>query len=294
MTRDLPSLHQLRAFEAAARFESVKDGAAELCVTQAAVSHQIKALETALGTPLFIRAPRKLTLTEKGRALAREVGAALDILQAAVDDVTGTPGRGPLRVSVAPFFANRWLLPRLHRFHRTHPDVEIAPALSFDYADLAGSGADAALRYGDGHWPGLQATPVFTDEVGPVCAPQLVAGRSLPLTAEAILALPRASAARWAEDWGAWAASAGLADADVGTVYESRALMFDAALSGSAAILADHRLTAVDEAAGRLIRLSGIACARPQGIYAVTAAGRSADPRLRAFVRWLRAEAGTA
>ncbi len=292
MVRRLPSLNQLRAFEAAARHGSIKDGAEELCVTPAAVGHQVKALEEALGVALFHRATRKITLTEAGQALAHEVGTALDGMEQAVAKARGEGAGNVLRITVAPFLHNRWLLPRLPRFHAAYPDITIKPAPSFEYVDLPNSEFDAALRYGAGYWPDLQAWPIFHDEIRPVCATQLVEGRRLPLVAREVLALPLASARNWPEDWQAWAEAtdAGSVPKDI-TSFDSRAFMFDAALSGHAVILADRRLTQADETAGRLIALHPQTVTRPQGLFLVTGT-RQPDPSLVAFAEWLRGEAG--
>ncbi|WP_172331942.1 LysR substrate-binding domain-containing protein [Mangrovicoccus sp. HB161399] len=294
MARRLPSLNQLRAFEAAARHGSIKDGAEELCVTPAAVGHQIKALERALDTALFHRRPRRLELTADGRRLAREVGLALDRLEQAVAQASRRDPGGTLNISIAPFFGNRWLLPRLPGFHALHPGLEVKPSLSFDYVDLADGSFDAALRYGSGDWPGLEAVPIFRDCLRPVCAPQLAGDLRLPLSADEILALPRAFGRGWPGDWAAWAEAAGAESPEASRAagYDSRAFMFDAALSGQAVILADGRMTAADEAAGRLVCLSPLAVERPQGIYLVSGA-RQADPRLALFADWLKAEAAS-
>lgn len=125
MTRRLPSLNQLRAFEAAARRGSIKEAAEELCVTPAAVGHQIKALERWLQAPVFLRKTRKIVLTEEGQSLARGVGEAFDLLEGAIQDASRSSLGGTLRITVAPFFGNRWLAPRLPEFHRLHPDIAV-------------------------------------------------------------------------------------------------------------------------------------------------------------------------
>ncbi|EBA02748.1 transcriptional regulator [Rhodobacterales bacterium HTCC2150] len=289
MSRRLPSLNQLRAFEAAARHESIKEGAEELCVTPAAVGHQIKGLEQELNTALFRRKTRRIELTDEGRALSESLGIALDtieqaVLQARKSDLTGT-----LKITLAPFFGNRWLLPRLDDFHRQFPGIVIKPSLSFDYVDLKKSGFDAAVRYGAGDWDGMSCALVCRDVVGPVCAPQLVSGFDLPLQAQDILDLPLACGEQWQEDWGAWAAAAGLNTTapEKITEYESRAFMFDAALSGQAVILADMRMTAADVAAGSLVQLSPITVKRPQGLYVVSAETPKPNAKLEIFTNWL-------
>lgn len=293
MTRRLPSLNQLRAFEAAARHESIKLGAEELCVTPAAVGHQIKGLELDLGTALFERKTRKIILTEAGRALSEHLGNALDEIENAVAQARNTDLSGTLKITIAPFFGNRWLLPRLPDFHKQHPEIEIKPSLSFDYVDLRKSGFDAAVRYGAGDWEGMSSVLICTDVVSPVCAPQLINERQMPLAADDILGLPLACGGLWRDDWLVWAQAAGseIANPSKITEYDSRAFMFDAALSGQAVILADLRMTAADVAAGSLVRLSPIEVDRPQGVYVVSEAKPTSDPRLDVFADWMKREA---
>lgn len=292
MPRRLPSLNQLRAFEAAARHQSIKDGADELCVTPAAVGHQIRALESFLETTLFHRGVRQITLTEQGKRLADEIGEALDRIEAAIAPALNDSLSGVLKISVAPFFGNRWLLPRLQKFADRYPEIDVQPVLSFDYVDLAKDGFDAAVRYGDGSWDGTVAELVFHDRLRPVCAPLLVEGRTLPLAADDILRLPLASARNWPDDWTAWAEAAGAVLDGAGTPheYENRAFMFDSALSGQAVILADARMTGVDERAGRLVRLTEHSVERMQGIHVVTTSA-TVGRKVQAFTDWIKAEA---
>ncbi|WP_168769556.1 LysR substrate-binding domain-containing protein [Yoonia sediminilitoris] len=293
MVRRLPSLNQLRAFEAAARHESIKLGAEELCVTPAAVGHQIKGLELELNTALFRRKTRKIELTQEGRALAERLKSALDTIENAVAQTRKSDLTGRLKITIAPFLGNRWLLPRLPDFHKRHPGIEIIPSLSFDYVDLGNSGFDAAVRYGAGDWDGMCSVLICNDVVSPVCAPQLIGGRRLPLSAQEILDLPLACGRRWREDWPAWATASGSRIANPENIieYESRAFMFDAALSGQAVILADMRMTAADVAAGSLVRLSKITVDRPQGLHVVSEATPNANPRLQVFTSWLEQQA---
>ena len=293
MARRLPSLNQLRAFEAAARHESIKMGAEELCVTPAAVGHQIKGLELELNTVLFRRKTRKIELTQEGRALAERLESALDAIENAVAQTRKSDLTGTLRITIAPFFGNRWLLPRLPDFHKRHPSIEVIPSLSFDYVDLRNSGFDAAVRYGAGDWDGLRSVLICNDVVSPFCAPQLLYGRQLPLSAQEVLDMPLACGGRWREDWLAWATASGskIANPENMIEYESRAFMFDAALSGQAVILADMRMTAADVAAGSLVQLSQIMVDRPQGIHVVSEATPNANPRLQVFTSWLEQQA---
>lgn len=232
-------------------------------------------------------------MTKEGRTLSDHLGKALDEIEHAVAQVRKTDQNGTLKVTIAPFFGNRWLLPRLPDFHKKHPDIKITPSLSFDYVDIAQSGFDAAVRYGAGDWDGMSCALIYHDIVSPVCAPKLINGRQLPLSARDILDLPLACGGRWREDWLAWAKESGVEVTHPEQIveYESRAFMFDAALSGQAVILADFGMTAADEAAGSLVRLSPITVKRSQGIYVVSEAKPNPDPRLQVFANWLQQQA---
>jgi LysR family glycine cleavage system transcriptional activator len=295
MATRLPSLNQLRAFEAAARLGSFKAAAAELHVTQAAISHQIKALEDDLGRELFHRGTRHVRLADAAMPLAEELTRAFSGISATVDALRGRKTTAPLRLSVAPFFGNRWLMPRLAGFRACHPDIEIETALSFDLVDLEEDGFDGAVRYGTGDWPGLASRRIYRDCVGPVAAPELVGDAELPMTVDALAALPQATTSQWPGDWQEWFVAAGLSPhAPVApSVYESRALVFDAVLSGRAMAIFDVRMTALDEGRGRLVRLHPLIVERPQGIHVAFPQSRFPDPRLEAFVQWLQREADT-
>jgi LysR family glycine cleavage system transcriptional activator len=296
MARRLPVLNQVRAFEAAARHRSFKTAADELGVTQAAVSHQVKALEETLGLRLFVRRTRAVDLTPEAARALPALTAALDGIEAAMLDLGGTAMTGDLAVSVAPFYGNRFLLPRLARFHAAHPGLTVRPRLSFAQADLLREGLDGAIRFGTGAWPGLEGRLIHRDCVGPVCAPQMVGDAALPLDPGAIRRLPLATTRQWRGEWAAWFAALGEGDAapDGLIEHDSRALAFDAALSGNAVCLADIRLTGAAEAAGQLLRLHPFTLERAQGIHAVWPAGKRPDPRMTAFADWLEDEARAA
>ncbi|MFB9150484.1 LysR substrate-binding domain-containing protein [Roseovarius ramblicola] len=296
MARRLPVLNQVRAFEAAARHRSFKTAAEELGVTQAAVSHQIKALEETLGVRLFIRRTRAVDLTPEAARALPALTAALDGIEAAMLELGGTAMTGDLAISVAPFYGNRFLLPRLARFHAAHPGLTVRPYLSFAQADLLREGLDGAVRFGTGAWPGLEARLIHRDCVGPVCAPQMVGDAALPMDPGALRRLPLATTRQWRGEWAAWFAALGAGDASPDDLIEhdSRALAFDAALSGNAVCLADIRLTGAAEAAGQLVRLHPFTLERDQGIHAVWPAGKRPDPRMIAFAEWLEEEARAA
>jgi DNA-binding transcriptional LysR family regulator len=176
--RDLPSLDLLKGFEAAARNLSFTKAAAELFVTQSAVSRQIQTLEEQLGVPLFRRHHRELRLTEEGQTLYKTTGEVLRLVR----DVAGRLGTRPagmLTVTTTVSFAALWLVPRLNDFHRQHPGIDMRLAATNEIQDLEREGIDVAIRYCTPKAAGKAAACLFGELVFPVCSRSLLAGRRL-------------------------------------------------------------------------------------------------------------------
>lgn len=292
MQRRLPSLNSLRVFEAAARRESFKDAAEELHVTHAAVSHQVKALENALGMQLFRRRGRGVTVTDAGRRYAVEIGRALDRLQAATTDLSGNPMSGVLKVSIAPFYGNRIVLPRLSRFHALYPEIKVEPEMSSTVQDFRKSDLDGGLRYGRGLWPGLTAVEIHRDELVPVAAPAIVEGRKLPLKPSEIAGMTLGYIEGDEGDWAAWLRKCGHDGDPPGNMlgYGNRARVIDLAFSGHGVALADVRLTAPDVAAGHLVRLNDTRISTGRAMWLVYPETEFPDRRLLAFGEWFKSE----
>jgi DNA-binding transcriptional LysR family regulator len=176
--RDLPSLDLLKGFEAAARNLSFTKAAAELFVTQSAVSRQVKALEDQLGVVLFRRRHRELRLTEEGQTLYKTASDALRLLR----DVAGKLGArtaGMLTVTTTVSFAALWLVPRLNDFRRAHPGIDMRLAATNEIQDLDREGIDVAIRYCTPKAAGEGAVRLFGEMVFPVCSESVLAGRKL-------------------------------------------------------------------------------------------------------------------
>ncbi len=154
MALRLPPMQALRAFEAAARTQSLTKAAQSLNLTHGAISHQIKSLESDLGVRLVERAGRGIRLTDEGERFARRVRTAFAELAAAVNEITARANPRQLRVSVVPSFAARWLLPRIGRFVAAYPDIDLDVRANMANVDFANDDADVAIRYGYGDWPG--------------------------------------------------------------------------------------------------------------------------------------------
>src|SRR4030088_1559988 len=178
MLRHLPPLNALKAFEAAARSESLTRAAEELCVTQGAVSQQVKALEATLGIKLFFRERQRLVITEAGREYLAVVRDALDRIAMGTERLVQRQSSGALTVSTSPDFAAKWLVHRLGRFAEAHPGIDLRVSATMHHVDFAREDVDVAVRHGDGNWNGLDAVRLCYGNLFPVCSPKLMSGRN--------------------------------------------------------------------------------------------------------------------
>ena len=167
----LPPLKSLKAFEVAARRGGFVAAADELNVTPAAVSHQVKVLESFLEIELFRRLSRGLELTEAGRELLPELSKGFDHFAHALGSLTAGELTGKLTVSVLPSFATLWLMPKLESFLQTYPEVQLRVLTSNNPAVVSNEHADVLITYGNGHYPGLDTHLLMRESVFPVCAP---------------------------------------------------------------------------------------------------------------------------
>ncbi|MBQ0942855.1 LysR family transcriptional regulator [Ideonella sp. 4Y16] len=281
------SLNHLHAFAAASRHLNFTRAADELCVTQAAVSHQIKALEAQIGQRLFLRTARGLQLSDEGARLAPLVQQAFALLDKAVQllDERSPPER--LTVAVVGTYAQGWLLERLPQFQAEHPHIELRLQTHNNKLDLATETIDAAIRFGDGAWRSTHAVPLQAAPLTPLCAPALAATLARPAD------LRRCTLLRSyrTEDWPAWSRAAGLEPLNArGPQFDSSVLMVQAALLGSGVALAPAAMFPRELAEGRLVQPFGVAV--DVGRYWLTRPlGREPSAALRAFEAWLQAEA---
>lgn len=307
-------LGALRAFESAARHNSFKAAAAELAVTPAAISHQIKGLEEHLGLTLFERLNRGLRLTSGGARLAEAAGdafARLDTVLEGLEAGGQMAGAAMLTISAAPTIAAKWLVPRLHRFQALYPAIDLRLQAGDALADLAGGGGvDVALRYGPGDYGSeLHAEKLWPEGViVAVCAPSLLATGSLQKSADVLrhsllrVAVPttRQRVSLGLADlagWPAWLVAAGVMEAEaakkvpLGPLFGTSQLALEAAVMGRGLALVPRMVVADDIAAGRLIQPFAIGIPDIFAYWLVYAAARADEARIRAFARWVREEA---
>ncbi|MBM3585632.1 MAG: transcriptional regulator GcvA [Alphaproteobacteria bacterium] len=292
MARRLPPLNALRAFEAAGRHLSFTKAAAELHVTHAAISHQVRALEEHLGVPLFRRLTRAVKLTEAGRHLLPVLSDSLDAMAVAVRRVGGEGETGNLTVSLTPAFAARWLVPRLGGFQEAHPDIDVRLAPSVALVDFARDDVDLAIRYGRGAWSGVKSELLVTLDTVPVCSPALLDG-ARPLREPADLRNHVLLHDDVGENWRRWLVAVGVEGVDPsrGPKFGDENLMIQAAIQGQGVAVSESAIVAADIAAGRLVKPFDISLPSGAGYYLVypaVAAGRRA---VKTFRDWILAEA---
>jgi LysR family glycine cleavage system transcriptional activator len=295
--RRLPPLETLRVFEAAARLKSFKDAGDELSVTASAVSHRIAALEEELGAVLFVRHARRIEVTAEGERLAAGVRRALSEIRRTVATIDRREGTR-LRISAIPSHVTRWLAPRLHRFQRLHPDIEIQILADLALVDLAHRTVDVALRFGAGAYPDVVAEKLMGDAVILVASPRYLADNG-PIDGPADVLHQTCIIDTTSENddsainWRSWLAHHELGDAGPAKSirFNGSVLTLEAAASGLGVALVRETLAEDDLRSGRLEKLPG--CDAPTGWahYALVLPELAVWPPVEAFLAWLREEA---
>ena len=292
MPRRLPPLTSLRAFEAAGRKLSFTLAAAELTVTQAAISHQVKALEEHLGAPLFLRLPRQLELTEAGKALLPVVRKAFDEIGESVAALRDQITAAPVTVRLAPSFAAKWLSPRLEDFHRQYPNIDLSLTHSNDAVDFAHQAIDLGVTYGNGDWRGVVAEEVLRIDFFPVCAPAFLEGEyplNTPENLKHHALLHDGDKKNWA-DWLGLAGVDGI-DPSRGTVMDDTNVLIQAAMDGLGVALGSTHFVTDRLASGRLVRPFETVLHSEGAYYIVCPKEHLERKEVRAFRDWLLEQA---
>ena len=290
MTRQLPSLNGLRAFEAAGRHGSFKAAAEELNVTQTAVSHMVRLLEEHLGFALFRRHANRLELTDQGRAFQPGLTDAFDAIARLAEQVASMRAGPVLIVGVAPALALRWLIPRLASFNRNHPHIEVRIATGGAMLPLRDDWT-CTVRRGMGDWPGYIAEELFPSTLLPVCTPAIAAGLLHPRDLHAATLIV---VSHLREQWTWWFEAAGLS-APIQPAnevsFESSVMAIQAVLDGVGVAVAQLPYVSDALAAGRLVTPFPITAQKYEGWYLAYRPIREKDSALGAFRNWLHGEA---
>ncbi len=287
----------LRALEAAARHLSYTHAAEELFVTQSAVSHQIKHIESLWGVKLFERRGRRIVLTEAGHALAPVVRDFIRRITATIEEITEKDNSSSaLRVTLLQSFAFKWLVPRLGRFKREYPDIDVWISTSDELVLFDSEKADVGIRLGYGNWGSLYEELLLQEYVFPVCSPHFLEEYGMPQKPEDLLNLPllRRNAVDILQRWHDW-----FKDADVlvrkmpkGTQFPQTSLAIQAAIDDQGVALARSAHVLDDVKAGRLVRLfPEIKSKSNVSYFFICTLGRENEPQIAAFRTWIKQEA---
>ena len=290
MARRLPPLNSLKSFEAAGRLLSFTRAAHELNVTQAAVSHQIKLIEGYLDVTLFVRTPRKLVLTEQGRALLPDIIEAFDKLSNAIGAVRQDPSSKMISVRLAPSFAAKWLSPRLKYFWLQHPEIDLClyhanPAVEFDREEI-----DIAVTYGKGDWPGVVADPILSLDFYPVCTPAFMTNDRPLSNIDNLRYYSLLHDANY-ECWSDWLRLAKLdgINANKGTIIDDTNVLIQAAVDGQGVALGSTTFVQDLLDSGKLVKPFDITLVNEFAYYVVCPEAHLKNSSVLAFKDWLLA-----
>ncbi len=292
MVRQFLPLNGLRAFEASARHLSFTRAAIELCVTQAAVSQQVKGLEKRLGVSLFQRLPRGLKITAEGEALLPTVTSSFDQMAITLDRIEAGQVRELLFLGVVGTFAVGWLLPRLREFQKRHPFIDVRVSTNNNRVDMAAEGLDFAIRFGQGSWHGTDAFRLFEAPLSPLCTPKLAETLKSPADlADATLLRSYRS-----DEWATWFAAAGvtpMAQVNAGIVFDTSLGMMEAALQGLGVALAPPSMFSRHLASGAIVQPFPVTISL--GSYWLTRLqSKPPTPAMQAFSDWMFTNIGPA
>ena len=294
MLRRLPSLNALKAFEAAARHESFTRAAEDLFVTQGAVSHQVKALETELGFKLFNRERQRLVITDAGREYLNVIRDAFDRIALGTARLTQRQSSGVLTVSTSPDFAAKWLVHRLGRFAEMHPEIDLRVSATMHHVNFAREDVDMAVRHGEGEasWQGLHGERLATETLFAVCSPSLLRKKSRTLTAADVLNLPLLHLDDHS-GWQRWLESAEVNAPKYlqGVVLNRASMVIDAAINGQGIGLTRSTLAAWDLINRRLVAPFPVSMSLKTAYWIVAPPATADLPKIATFRNWLLAEA---
>jgi len=289
--RHLPSLTSLLALEALDRLKTASAAAAELNLTQSAISRQLQVLEDQLGIPLILRERGRLRLTPAAEEYTRTVRATLATLAAAARTLRANPQGSSLPLAILPAFGMHWLAPRLADFTRRHPQIAVNLSTRLRPFDFGSEGFDAAIHFGQPDWPGAAHLPLMAEQVLAVGAPALLPA---PLTSAAdILGHPLLQIESRSGDWGRWLARHGLpGQRPPGMLFDQFATMTQAAVHGLGLALLPVFLIEADLAAGRLIPAFGGPVPSHGSYFLVWPQDRPPRAPLLAFIDWIATQIG--
>jgi LysR family glycine cleavage system transcriptional activator len=289
--RFLPSMSLLRAFEAAARHQSFTEAAAELNLTQGAISRQIRVLEEQLGSDLFLRERQTVRLTPAGETYAREIREALRRISSATLGFRANPKGGTLNLAILPTFGTRWLAPRLPGFLRENPGITINLTTRLAPFDFNLEQADAAIHFGTADWPGAELELLMSETVVPACNRSLVEEYKFQKPSD-LLRAPLLHLVSRPDAWERWfMLHDALTEPLHGMLFDQFAMAAQAAISGLGLALLPEFLINDELARGDLVRALDLPMQSTEKYYLAWPVSRSSYAPLVAFRQWIVHEA---
>lgn len=289
----IPPLNPLRAFEAAARHASIRHAADELLVTPGAVSRQVRVLEDYLGVLLFRRLPAEIVLTADGERYFKAISPHFEAIAEATNALVGRRGQDIVRICAYTTFSSKWLIPRLASFSDGNPETELRLTTSLSAVEFDRENVDAAVRLGDGNWPGLEVERLFNNTLVPLCTSAYAAAHRLREPKDLARARLLHCMAR-PDDWRNWAVAAGVEaslNTQQGIKLASSILSYKAALEGQGIMMGQRELFQDDLDQGLLIAPCGPEVSQGDfTYYLVFPRNRLRNPAMRHFRRWLMEE----
>lgn len=288
--RFLPSSSALAAFDAVARHLNFSTAAQELSLTQGAISRQVGALEEQLGTRLFDRHGRGVSLTADGQVYARSIGDALSIIRNASLQVMTKMHANTLNLAILPTFGTRWLMPRIPRFVAAHPEITLNFATRIGQFDFEREGIDAAIHVGRPDWPGAECLFLMSEKVAPVASPGFLAKNPIH-SANQLTSMPLLDMASRPGAWEHWFLSLGItARPDRGMRFEQFSNVAQAAIAGLGVALMPLFLIRSELESGQLVTAWDHAIDSQSNYYLVAPVSRMTHPPVMAFRNWLASE----
>ncbi len=292
MSRAIPPLNALRAFETVARHMSFRAAAEELNVSHSAVSHHVRTLESRVGVRLFNRTTRRVELTTDGARYYPRIKDAFDRIERSTAELVDSRLSGVLTVQVYVTTAMRWLLPRLTKFQRLNSDVEVRLSTAFQEWEFQLEGKDVGIILGNEEDERLYFQYLYTGKVAPICAPAMMIGeRGLRQPAD-LARLPLIDVYTSPNDWSRWLQELGLHDMPMKITarYDTYLLAMEAAAAGDGIAMAEVQDVEEEIRLGRLALPFDAAVSRLRNWYTVCERGRENEPKIKSFMDWVVVE----
>lgn len=293
-----PHFKGLYYFYMAARLQSLKAAAQALSVTQAAVSQQIRLLEEQLEVTLFHRQHRKVVLTQEGERLLPWLTRGFEAIEEGVNEVFDDDDPTTITLSVLPSMASRWLIPRLPRFYQEHPGLSVNLTMTEALETFTSGSVDVVIRFGGGHYEGLETVPLMPDYIYPVCHPSYRQQQNIQEIEDLKRVRLLDDSDGIADDlggivvWKRWLEDVGLDANAFGPIqsYNGSHYVIDAVLSGNGVAMVRHSLAAELVWQGHLVRLFDHITPLSYGYYLCAPPRHFRRPKVKQFKAWLDKE----